>query len=101
MTPVWTSVLVKARTYQGQQADIVVPGSHTALLASQNADAALIYRIVKAVVDHGRAFGDLHPVVRTSPSTRRDSSSSTSWCLRRFTRAQSATGASVASCARL
>jgi TRAP transporter TAXI family solute receptor len=61
MARAWTSVLVKARTYRGQDADLVVPGSHTALLAHKNVDAALIYRIVKAVVDHGRAFGDLHP----------------------------------------
>ena len=59
--PHWTSVVLKARTYEGQNAEIIVPGSHTALLAHKQADPTLIYRIVKAVVDHRRAFTDLHP----------------------------------------
>jgi TRAP transporter TAXI family solute receptor len=59
--PAWTPVRLEARTYDGQDAEIVVPGSHTALLANQGADAALVYRIVGAIVEHSRAFADLHP----------------------------------------
>jgi uncharacterized protein len=61
MTPAWTPVRLGARTYEGQDTDIVVPGSHTVLLANQHADAALVYRIIGAIVDHNRAFADLHP----------------------------------------
>ena len=59
--PYWTPVLVKARTYEGQNAELVVPGSHAVLLAHKQADPTLVYRIVKAIIDHRRAFGDLHP----------------------------------------
>jgi uncharacterized protein len=59
--PYQTSVVLKARTYEGQNAEVIVPGSRTALLAHKQADPTLIYRIVKAIVDHRRAFTDLHP----------------------------------------
>jgi uncharacterized protein len=57
----WIPVPVKARTYEGQNAELVVPGTHTALLASKQADTTLIYQVVKAIVDHRRAFSNLHP----------------------------------------
>jgi uncharacterized protein len=59
--PDWTGVTIKARTYPGQERDVVVPGTHTALLAYRAAPDALIYRIVKAIVEHGRELGALQP----------------------------------------
>ena len=58
--PYWTPVVVKARTYEGQSAELIVPGNHTAVLAHKQADPTLIYQIVKAVIEHRRAFSDLH-----------------------------------------
>lgn len=59
--PFWTAVPLKAGTYPGQDKDLPLPSFYTALIASQDADAALVYNIVKAIVDHGREFGELHP----------------------------------------
>ena len=60
-SPFWTPVLLQARTYPGQDRDLLVPGAHVMLLAHKQADAALIYQIVKTIVERGREFGDLHP----------------------------------------
>ena len=57
----WTPVVIRARTYPGQDRDLVVPGTHTTLLAHKGADPALIYRIVKTIIDRSQEFGDLHP----------------------------------------
>jgi TRAP transporter TAXI family solute receptor len=57
----WTPVVIRARTYPGQDRDLVVPGTHTTLLAHKQTDPALIYRIVKTIIDHGKEFGNLHP----------------------------------------
>ncbi|HTO12581.1 MAG TPA: TAXI family TRAP transporter solute-binding subunit [Candidatus Binatia bacterium] len=59
--PDWTPVAVKARTYPGQTQDLLVPGTHTALLAHRQADSSTIYRIVKTIIEHHEEFGDLHP----------------------------------------
>jgi uncharacterized protein len=70
--PSWIAVSVRAGTYPGQDQELLVPGSHTALLAHKQADPALIYKITKAIVEHGREFGDLHPGGRefTADKTR-------------------------------
>jgi TRAP transporter TAXI family solute receptor len=60
-TSPWIPVPVNAQTYEGQNAEVLVPGSRTALLAHKQVDPALIYRIVKAIVDHPRALRNLHP----------------------------------------
>ena len=60
-SPYWTPVLLRARTYPGQDGDLLVPGSPSTLLAHKQADPALIYRIVKTIVDHSEEFGELHP----------------------------------------
>jgi len=57
----WTPVVIRARTYPGQDRDLVVPGTRTTLLAHKQADPALIYQIVKTIIDHGKEFGELHP----------------------------------------
>jgi uncharacterized protein len=59
--PYWTPVVVKTRTYEGQNAGLIVPGTHTTLLAHKHADPTLIYRIVRAIIDHRPALSDLHP----------------------------------------
>ena len=59
--PFWTPVVIRARTYPGQDRDVIVPGVHTTLLAHKQADPALIYQITKTMIDHGKEFGDLHP----------------------------------------
>jgi uncharacterized protein len=61
VSPFWTPVRVKAGTYRGQDHDVVVPGAHTTLLANAQADPALIYEIVKTIIEHRRDFGELHP----------------------------------------
>jgi uncharacterized protein len=60
-TPDWTPVAIKAGTYPGQNQDLLVPGTHTALLAHRQTESAVIYRIVKTIVEHGKEFGELHP----------------------------------------
>ena len=59
--PDWTPVAIKAGTYPGQNQDLLVPGTHTAVLAHWQADSAMIYRIVKTIIEHGKEFGALHP----------------------------------------
>jgi hypothetical protein len=59
--PDWTPVAIKAGTYPGQNQDLLVPGTHTAVLAHWPADRAMIYRIVKTIIEHGKEFGELHP----------------------------------------
>lgn len=63
-SPFWTPVLLQGRTYPGQDRDLLVPGAHGTLLAHKQADAALIYQIVKTIVERGREFGNLHPAGR-------------------------------------
>ncbi len=58
--PYWTPIVVRARTYPGQDRDLLVPGAHTTLLAHKQADPALIYQIVRTIIEHGREFGELH-----------------------------------------
>jgi uncharacterized protein len=57
----WTSLVIKARTYRGQDRDLIVPGVHTTLLANKQADADLVYHIVKTVIDYRREFEERHP----------------------------------------
>lgn len=59
--PFWAPVVIRGGTYPGQDRDLAVPGAHTTLLAHKQADPALIYRITKTIIDHGKEFGDLHP----------------------------------------
>ena len=59
--PDWTPVAIKAGTYPGQTQDLLVPGTHTAVLAHRQAAKAMIYRIVKTIIEHGEEFGELHP----------------------------------------
>lgn len=61
VVPDWTFVTLRAGTYPGQDQDLLVPGTHTVLLAHRQADNALIYRIVKTIIEHRAEFGDLHP----------------------------------------
>jgi hypothetical protein len=68
--PLWTAVALHAGTYPGQAQELLVPGSHTALLAHKQADAALIYQITKTIVERGREFGDLHPGGREFTAAR-------------------------------
>jgi TRAP transporter TAXI family solute receptor len=60
-SPFWTPVTLLARTYQGQDHDLVVPGAPATLLANKQADPELIYQIVKTIVERTREFADLHP----------------------------------------
>jgi hypothetical protein len=59
--PDWTPVAIKAGTYPGQNQDLLVPGTHTAVLAHRQAESAMIYRIVKTIIEHGKELGELHP----------------------------------------
>ena len=59
--PDWTPVTIKARTYPGQNQDLLVPGTHTALLAYRQAESSTIYRIVKTIIEHRGELGELHP----------------------------------------
>jgi len=59
--PYWTPIVLKARTYPGQDHDLLVPGAHTTLLAHKQADPSLIYQIVRTIIEHGPEFGQLHP----------------------------------------
>jgi uncharacterized protein len=90
--PFWTPVVVRARIYQGQNVELIVPGIHTALLAYKHADPTLIYQIVKAIADHRRAFADLHRGGDEFTAEKTRSSSTASSFRRRFTPAPSATG---------
>lgn len=58
--PYWTPLTLKAGTYAGQDRDVLMPAFYTALIVNKDADASLVYGIVKAIVDHGREFGDMH-----------------------------------------
>jgi TRAP transporter TAXI family solute receptor len=60
-SPFWTPVTLLARTYQGQDRDLLVPGAHATLLANKQADPELIYQIVKTIVERNREFADLQP----------------------------------------
>jgi hypothetical protein len=60
-TPDWTPVTIKAGAYPGQNQDLLVPGTHTAVLAHRQTESALIYRIVKTIIEHGKELGELHP----------------------------------------
>lgn len=60
-TPDWTPVALKAGTYPGQNQDLLVPGTYTAVLAHRQAERAMIYRIVKTIIERGKEFGELHP----------------------------------------
>ena len=70
--PDWTPVTLKAGTYPGQDHDLLVPGTHTVLLAHRQADSAMIYQVVKTIVERREEFGDLHPGGRefTAEKTR-------------------------------
>jgi len=70
--PFWTAVRIRAGTYPGQDADLLVPGVHTTLLAHKQADPALIYQITKTIVERRRDFENLHPGGRefTAEKTR-------------------------------
>ena len=59
--PDWTPVIISAGTYPGQTHELLVPGTHTVLLAHRRADSALIYQIVRTIVERREEFGDLHP----------------------------------------
>jgi hypothetical protein len=59
--PFWTPVVIRARTYPGQDRDLLVPGAHTTLLAHKQADPELIYQIVRTVIEHATEFGELNP----------------------------------------
>lgn len=59
--PDWTAITIEAGTYPGQHQNLLVPGTHTVLLAHRGADSAMIYQIVKTIVEHRQEFGDLHP----------------------------------------
>jgi len=59
--PDWTPVAIKARTYPGQNQDLLVPGTHTALLAYRQAESSTIYRIVKTIIEHRGELSELHP----------------------------------------
>lgn len=37
------------------------PRAHTAVPAHRQADRAMIYLIVKTIIEHGKEFGELHP----------------------------------------
>ncbi len=58
--PHWAPITLKADTYAGQDADVLMPAYHTATIASKDADPDLIYAIVKAVIEHTKEFGDIH-----------------------------------------
>jgi TRAP transporter TAXI family solute receptor len=58
--PYWTPLTLKAGTYPGQDRDVLMPAFYTALIANKDADAELVYTIVKTIVDRGREFGELH-----------------------------------------
>ena len=59
--PFFTPVPLPAGTYPGQDHDLLIPASHTALLAHKQADPALIYQITKTIIDQGKEFAALHP----------------------------------------
>jgi TRAP transporter TAXI family solute receptor len=59
--PDWTPVAIKAGTYPGQNQDLLVPGTHTAVLAHRQTESSMIYQIVKTIIEHGKEFGELHP----------------------------------------
>jgi len=59
--PFWAPVSVQAGTYPGQDRQLLIPGTHTALLAHKQADPALVYQITKTIIDHGKELGALHP----------------------------------------
>ena len=59
--PFWTAVPLKAGTYPGQDRDLPLPAFYTAVIASKDADAALVYAIVKTLIERGKEFGELHP----------------------------------------
>jgi TRAP transporter TAXI family solute receptor len=61
VVPDWTFVTIKARTYPGQDQDLLVPGTHTVLLAHRQTDSAMVYQIVKTIIEHREELGELHP----------------------------------------
>ncbi|MGH7323724.1 MAG: TAXI family TRAP transporter solute-binding subunit [Candidatus Rokuibacteriota bacterium] len=56
----WTPLTLKAGTYPGQDADVLMPAFYTTLIANKDADPALVYNIVKTIVEHVGEFGELH-----------------------------------------
>ena len=59
--PDWTPVAIKAGMYPGQNQDLLVLGTHTAVRAHRQTESAVISRIVKTIIEHGKEFGELHP----------------------------------------
>jgi|GEM_PF-2907781 len=59
--PYWTPTTIRAGTYPRQDEDLLVPALYTTLLAHRGADPALVYEIVRTVIERGREFGELHP----------------------------------------
>ncbi|HEX7128117.1 MAG TPA: TAXI family TRAP transporter solute-binding subunit [Thermodesulfobacteriota bacterium] len=58
--PHWSPITLKAGTYDGQKADVIMPAYHTAVIANKDVDADLIYGIVKTVIEHNKEFGEMH-----------------------------------------
>ncbi len=58
--PYWTPLALKAGTYPGQDQDVLMPAFYTAVIAAKDADATLVYNMVKTVIERGQEFGALH-----------------------------------------
>jgi TRAP transporter TAXI family solute receptor len=71
--PHWSPITLKAGTYSGQDEDVVMPAYHTAVIASKDADADLVYTIVRTIIEHVDEFGAMHDSGRefTIEQTRR------------------------------
>jgi TRAP transporter TAXI family solute receptor len=58
--PYWTPLTLKAGTYPGQDADILMPAFYTTLIVNKDTDATVVYNIVKTLIEHNKEFGELH-----------------------------------------
>ncbi len=59
--PVWRSVVLAAKVYPGQDADVAVAGRHGLILASKDTPADLVYDIVKTLFTHPDQLTSIHP----------------------------------------
>ncbi|MGH2385176.1 MAG: TAXI family TRAP transporter solute-binding subunit [Candidatus Limnocylindria bacterium] len=59
--PYWTPLTLKAGTYPGQETDILMPAFYTTLIVNKDADATLVYNVVKTIIEHTQDFGAIHP----------------------------------------
>ena len=59
--PVWRTVVLKAKTYAGQDGDVVAAGRHGLVVAHKDTPPDLIYKITKTLIENTADLVKIHP----------------------------------------